>query len=102
CLSDNCLVTRDRRMFSHSRAVIFHLRDINISDLPGNKSLNHLSDQYWVLQSWEAPFYLEDQEQFKAIEGEINWTMTYRHDSDIFSPYATIEKQDQLIESTGI
>jgi alpha-1,3-fucosyltransferase len=89
CLPSNCIVTTDRSLFTQSRAIVFHLRDINSADLPKQ----HLDGQFWVLVNHEAPFNNaneNDTEQFKAIEREINWTVTYRRDSDIFAPYGKI------------
>ena len=63
------------------------MRDINSVDLPEQ----HLDGQFWVLVNHEAPFNtLDDTKQFRAIEREINWTVTYRRDSDIFVPYGKI------------
>jgi hypothetical protein len=87
CVPSNCIVTTNRSLFSESRAIVFHLRDVNSADLPAQ----HLDGQFWVLVNHEAPFNtIDDTKQFKKIESQINWTLSYRRDSDIYVPYGQI------------
>lgn len=50
-------------------------------------------DQIWIFLSIEPPPYTSRSAWTRdSWKGLFNWTMTYRHDSDIVLPYITIEK----------
>ena len=84
-LACNCSVTTDRSLFNSSSAVVFHLRDFDIRDVPEF----HLQHQKFVLYNLESPCYSErKRKHFELFEDNIDWSMTYRSDSDIFTPYA--------------
>ena len=40
----------------------------------------------------ESPHYLRERMDLKLYDDFFNWTMTYRRDSDIYSPYGVIRK----------
>jgi hypothetical protein len=88
CPVNNCIITSNRSLFEKSSAVLFHWGDINLNDLP----TIHPTNQRWVLYNKESPRgTLNDLEAkrniLNVIGPQINWTMTYRLDSDIVEPY---------------
>lgn len=89
CRYDNCDLTADRRLLSASDAVMFHWRDIDPKDVPNY----HMSDQKWILYNWESP-HNTPEELIETLADDIDWTLTYRVDSDIYSPYGLISKCD--------
>ena len=70
-------------------AIIFYATNYP-RDLPNKKV-----DQVWIYFTLESP-YFSQVTQFSNIEwrNKINWTMSYRRDSDIWYPYGTITKRD--------
>ncbi|ESO93199.1 hypothetical protein LOTGIDRAFT_175583 [Lottia gigantea] len=49
--------------------------------------------QIWIFAVFESPMFSYSQEFNNAIlKDKINWTMTYRHDSDIPAPYGIVKK----------
>ncbi|OWF34973.1 glycoprotein 3-alpha-L-fucosyltransferase A-like [Mizuhopecten yessoensis] len=78
----NCSVTSDRRELGSADAVLFHLIDLWFWEtVPGFRR----PDQVWVLYNMEAPphHHFTGKPWIQAF----NWTMTYRTDSTIPSPY---------------
>lgn len=72
-----CLRTSNRSALNESALVVFHLRDVRADDLPAERPRG----QRWALLTHESPAYeawLPD-----ALQGAINWTATYRTDSDL-------------------
>ncbi|XP_064489678.1 alpha-(1,3)-fucosyltransferase C-like [Ornithodoros turicata] len=76
-----CVFTRSRSRVNGSAAIVFHARDVNASDIPRRK----YEGQIWVLFGLEPPPYT--MAPLVALNGLINWTVTYRSDSDIVFPY---------------
>ncbi|XP_054156935.1 glycoprotein 3-alpha-L-fucosyltransferase A-like [Oppia nitens] len=87
CSHSNCLLTDDRSRLSRSDAVFFHWRDINPRDLPHI----HKSGQKWILYNWESPHYSPEY-RIRRLASDIDWTMTYRRDSDIYVPYGSVDR----------
>ncbi|KAH6937923.1 hypothetical protein HPB50_005247 [Hyalomma asiaticum] len=82
-----CYIANDRRMLSVSDAVVFYGRDIDPEHLPELRA-RFQKWVYWSLEPpWHCPVAL-----LKDLNNTINWTMTYRHDSDVSNNYATISK----------
>ncbi|XP_054166010.1 alpha-(1,3)-fucosyltransferase C-like [Oppia nitens] len=81
--------------FNSSDVILFHWRDIDIRDQPTDK----LFDQKWVLYNMESPMYTYMSYPNRLFNirlfESIDWTMTYRTDSDIYIPYGTITKCQQ-------
>lgn len=83
----NCKVTRDRSKLLESDAVIFHARDMSVTDMPSIR----LPHQRWVFYCLESPPY-SDFPGLQYTQNMFNWTMTYRLDSDIIATYGTVRK----------
>ncbi|XP_071181301.1 glycoprotein 3-alpha-L-fucosyltransferase A-like [Mytilus edulis] len=85
CSYKNCKLTTDKNLFSTSEAVIFH--HDTFLPIP-----DKLSGQVWIFATLESPYHTEI---FRTddLRMKFNWTMTYRKDSEGFSPYALLRKQ---------
>ena len=87
CPNVSCRLTTDRTGFNSSHAVIFHLRDLNPSDLPNIKWKN----QKFILFNQESPEYTRNvRVAFDLFQDNVDWTMSYRKGSDIHVPYGRI------------
>ncbi|XP_021370105.1 glycoprotein 3-alpha-L-fucosyltransferase A-like [Mizuhopecten yessoensis] len=78
----NCSATSNRSELGSADAVLFHFIDLWFWEtVPGFRR----SDQVWVLYNMEAPPH----HHFTGLTWtrSFNWTMSYRTDSTIYSPY---------------
>lgn len=85
CEESRCQITFDRSLLNVSDAVLFHAvafsPRLDIEQLTRNR----LPVQRWVLYSKESPGVLSIGPRYNGLY--INWTATYRRDSDLFVPY---------------
>lgn len=85
CEESRCQITFDRSLLNVSDAVLFHAvafsPRLDIEQLTRNR----LPAQRWVLYSKESPGVLSIGPRYNGLY--INWTATYRRDSDLFVPY---------------
>ncbi|XP_077504305.1 alpha-(1,3)-fucosyltransferase C-like [Amblyomma americanum] len=88
--ADRCYIANDRRTLSVSDAVVFYACDLNASDLPSQRA----QGQKWVLWSLEAPTSC-DLSPLVPMQSAINWTMTYRRDSDVLDGYAEVTRLER-------
>ncbi len=87
CQYSNCILTGNRQDLNISDAVFINWHYINSRDVPEY----HLTHQKLVLFNWEPPpNSLID--ALDAFGDDINWTMTYRQESDVFVPYGKVLK----------
>ncbi|MEE6524287.1 hypothetical protein FKM82_023668 [Ascaphus truei] len=82
-----CFFTANRSLYSSASAVIFHHRDVCRSrtlmpQIPRPKG------QYWVWFNMESP---SQSPNLGLMDNLINLTMSYRTDSDIFTPYGYLQ-----------
>ncbi|KAH8010087.1 hypothetical protein HPB51_024762 [Rhipicephalus microplus] len=84
---DRCYIANDRHMLSFSDAIVFYGRDIDPEHMPEERA----PFQKWIYWSLEPPWHTPVA-LLKDLNNTINWTMTYRHDSDVRNDYATIRK----------
>jgi len=82
CSSKQCFTTSDRSLLNQSDAIIFHIRDLDMKDLPDHR----FAHQYWIFYLLESPS--NTPRFFNTLDNMFNWTFTYRRDSDLFSPYS--------------
>uniref|UniRef100_A0A915PQZ0 Fucosyltransferase n=1 Tax=Setaria digitata TaxID=48799 RepID=A0A915PQZ0_9BILA len=82
-----CIVTDDKRYIDFSDAIVFHIRDLNIHDLPKKR----FNNQFYVFLLYESP---HNTGLIQVPDNFFNLTMTYRYDSDIFDPYGILKKID--------
>lgn len=83
--ADQCYISNDRRTINVSDAIVFYYCDLKPSDMPAERALG----QKWVFWSLESPTNckLSPLVSWKAA---INWTMTYRLDSDVLDTYGNV------------
>ncbi|XP_072278846.1 4-galactosyl-N-acetylglucosaminide 3-alpha-L-fucosyltransferase FUT6-like [Pyxicephalus adspersus] len=83
-----CFYTQNRSLYSSADAVILHHRDVCCSrqNLP---QMPRPSNQYWIWFNLESPSNSPGLDFWNNL---INLTMTYRSDSDIFTPYGWLEQ----------
>ncbi|XP_078356991.1 glycoprotein 3-alpha-L-fucosyltransferase A-like [Oculina patagonica] len=96
CEIPSCVVTYNRSKISEADAVGFHHRDMNIS-LPSHRN----PQQIWFYFVLENPLNV-----FMGTDGYasvFNWTMSYRRDSEVYTPYGkyTTLKQHSVEYYTG-
>ncbi|XP_075044709.1 4-galactosyl-N-acetylglucosaminide 3-alpha-L-fucosyltransferase FUT6-like [Mixophyes fleayi] len=86
-----CFYTDNKALFSSADAVIIHHRDIMRSKklLP---QMPRPPNQYWVWYNLESPSHSAN---LNFLDNLINLTMSYRADSDIFSPYGWLEQNKE-------
>jgi hypothetical protein len=87
CELTNCILTEDRNDLNKSDALVFHWRDIRANDMPDY----HFNNQKWTLYNWEPPCN-SPIDRLESLGDNINWTISYRRDSDIFVPYGEVYK----------
>lgn len=80
CPITECIFTSDRKYYPIADAVIFHIRNVDLKDLP-DESIRKPS-QRWIMLLHESPEFTP-KEVIKALDGKFNWTITHRFDSDI-------------------
>ncbi|NXD24348.1 FUT4 fucosyltransferase, partial [Spelaeornis formosus] len=81
-----CRFSTNRSLFGEAQAVLFHHRDLvhhGVERLPPGAPLRPLC-QRWVWMNFESPTHSPG---LRGLPGFFNWTMSYRHDSDVFVPY---------------
>ncbi|XP_048247331.1 4-galactosyl-N-acetylglucosaminide 3-alpha-L-fucosyltransferase FUT5-like isoform X3 [Haliotis rufescens] len=87
-----CTLTADTAQIQMADAIIFYavgyFRTIPV----------RAHGQVWIFLSLESPSYSLSQ-AFEKPEwhGQINWTMTYRSDSDIFYPYGRVNRRGDFL-----
>ncbi|KAM9301758.1 4-galactosyl-N-acetylglucosaminide 3-alpha-L-fucosyltransferase FUT6-like [Gastrophryne carolinensis] len=89
-----CFLTANRNFYKTANAVIFHHRDVcsSRSQMP---QILRPEGQYWVWFNMESPSHSPN---LKFMNKLINLTMSYRCDSDIFTPYGWLEQNENLTE----
>ncbi|XP_070393641.1 alpha-(1,3)-fucosyltransferase C-like [Dermacentor albipictus] len=85
---DRCIIANDRSTLNISDAVVFHGHELNPTRLPKERA----PFQKWVYYSREPPWHCPVA-WLKGLTNTINWTMTYRLDSDILDTYVRITDQ---------
>nr|NP_001231335.1 alpha(1,3)fucosyltransferase [Cricetulus griseus]AAB64355.1 alpha(1,3)fucosyltransferase [Cricetulus griseus] len=84
----DCQMTVNRSLYPQADAVIFHHREISPNPRSLLPSQPRPPGQRWVWFSLESPSHCS---RLSALDGYFNLTMSYRSDSDIFTPYGWLE-----------
>ncbi|XP_049512870.1 alpha-(1,3)-fucosyltransferase C-like isoform X2 [Dermacentor silvarum] len=90
-----CFVTNDPCLVEYSDATVFHVRNLEMTDLPQKR----FSWQKWIFYLMEPPPNT-DFTDFNLTHGMFNWTMTYRKDSDVYVPYGRIVPREAVATNT--
>lgn len=84
----DCVLTPNRNVYSRADAVIFHHRDICSNPRSQLPQSPRPPSQRWVWFNMESPSHSP---RLAALDGYFNLTMSYRRDSDVFTPYGWLE-----------
>ncbi|XP_063431106.1 glycoprotein 3-alpha-L-fucosyltransferase A-like [Mytilus trossulus] len=89
CSYRNCKLTADRKLLSTSQAVIFHHN--SFTKLPKKPN-----GQIWIFATLENPYLTFNRYKVDKSKRKFNWTMTYRKDSEGFSPYVVLKERIEI------
>ncbi|KAK6181434.1 hypothetical protein SNE40_009282 [Patella caerulea] len=91
CEVKTCRLRKGWKYFNTSDAVVFYGVHSSLRTPPKRTK----SDQIWVVSGWESPYHTaSDVWSNQGWKDQINWTMTYRLDSDIPVPYGLVKKNE--------
>ncbi|KAK6183843.1 hypothetical protein SNE40_006433 [Patella caerulea] len=94
CEYKMCELSFDERKISSSAAIMFY--GVSYPSKPPPTRNN--PDQVWILAAWESPIYMHGASWENEVwKNKINWTMTYRIDSDIPTPGGKVAKDKSKI-----
>ncbi|KAH7723411.1 alpha1,3-fucosyltransferase [Aphelenchoides avenae] len=82
-LQDQCTLTYNRSLIETADAVVFHLRNVNVSDLPESPSFD---GQKFVAFTMESPLNSVGDVQ-GLPKSYFHWSASYLKVSDVVSPY---------------
>jgi hypothetical protein len=87
CGDMDCYITNDKRYLKNSSAVIFHGRASDfLSGITKVKSFPRPTKQVLVYMNQESPLHTH----IKVPDNVFNWSMTYKLDSDVYTPYGEV------------
>lgn len=82
-----CRLTDNRSQVHEADVVVFHHRELMTHRQRLPHHLLRPPAQKWVWMSLESP---ASNGNLTAYNGVFNWTMTYRRDADVFTPYGEL------------
>ncbi|KRZ83990.1 Alpha-(1,3)-fucosyltransferase C [Trichinella sp. T8] len=89
CKELHCKITYDRSTFEKASAVVMYDHNLLPNDLPPQRR----DGQHFVFFLMESPTYVSEQ-AFQALrKNYYTLTMTWRKDSDIYSPFGYFKKR---------
>lgn len=100
CSVPECDATSDRTLLANSSAVILHWRNIKLDDLPECVPSKDTRCPPWVLFNKEAPPHTS-RDILETIQNNVQWTVTYRKDSDVYAPYGKVVPKRIRSSSVG-
>ncbi|XP_053201501.1 glycoprotein 3-alpha-L-fucosyltransferase A-like [Panonychus citri] len=89
CPVNTCEITFDNRQASTADAILF-------KDHYEKPKHQKPDNQIWILYVLECPLHTPP---FRGLNEMINWTATYRHDSDIVAPYEKFVYYDPEVKT---
>ncbi|XP_040184324.1 3-galactosyl-N-acetylglucosaminide 4-alpha-L-fucosyltransferase FUT3-like [Rana temporaria] len=94
--SPRCILTANRSLYNTANAVVLHHRDVcgSKDQMP---QVPRPEGQYWVWFNLESPSHSPN---LHFMDKLINLTMSFRIDSDIFTPYGWLEQNEVAINYT--
>ncbi|CAD5220581.1 unnamed protein product [Bursaphelenchus xylophilus] len=91
CPVSNCLIHRNAAAYPKANAVILTSK----SKLPGDKT----SGQVWILSLMESPLNTQG---LAELNGKVNFTASYRYDSDFPTPYDYIRQSKKPLAQSRL
>ena len=86
-----CKFSRDQSLFDKSDAVVFLVRGTNFSEsIQELTSRQRRVNQRWIMVNRESPLNVPP-DRLSALNGLVNWTMTYMESSDIKFGYYLVK-----------
>ncbi|OWA50246.1 Glycoprotein 3-alpha-L-fucosyltransferase A [Hypsibius exemplaris] len=82
CPISDCMLTYDETKAKDADAILF--RNRLSPSLQDGTLYRRPKNQIWIMYLLEPPHHFDD---FSRIGAQINWTATYRHDSELVTPY---------------
>lgn len=95
----DCQLTANRSLYPWADAVLVHHREISHNPKQQLPASPRPPGQRWVWYSMESPSHCA---QLKALDRYFNLTMSYRKDSDIFTPYGWLEPRPDQPASAAV
>ena len=90
---DKCMVTRNTKLFTDSKVVVFHAADFPLpKEIIKTRYLPEYEDQLWVYYNLESPLHTK---HFKSHEMLFNITITPIATSDIPNGYGYFHRIEQ-------
>ena len=99
CRYQNCKFTQNRNMLLSAHAVVFQVgvRNEKMGDEPPINSKVRRKEQVWIFSSEESPdSYFNADYQLDTWSNTMNWSLSYRTDSDILNPYGSLISKTDL------
>ena len=94
CKYNNCYSTANRSFISESAAVVYCISCPGMPKIPPVLKAMLPVKQTWIFFSLESPINIPKHDKsYKNIQwhNAMNWSMTYRLDSDIHFPYSVLK-----------
>ncbi|TRY79221.1 hypothetical protein TCAL_12521, partial [Tigriopus californicus] len=104
CQVQDCFLTNDRSLFeniSKFDSVLFHLGNLDEIDHEDFYA-KRAPHQKFVMFYLETPFSLPSNFWDAKLKKFFNWTMTYRTDSDVFSPYGSVRPKQEILDPEAL
>ena len=98
CLYANCNFTEDKTLLRSSSAIIFVTSTSGMGKSPPLTAYERPANQVWIFMSMESPVNHQWLSDFRSPlwAGTMNWSMTYRVDSNILIPYGFVWTKDAV------
>lgn len=94
CFYNNCRMSTNRDYMINSSAIIFTLTE-HLNATPPIGQSQRRADQVWVFFGLESPVHTSRPGyRHSNWQNTMNWSMSYRTDSDIFFPYGILVNND--------
>ena len=100
CTVSNCEHTSNKSLIKESSAVVFCTSIPGLSGVPPLQPSERPDKQVWVLFGLESPATQKVQYDgyIPTWSNSINWSMSYRLDTDIVMPYGYLETRTEPVE----
>ena len=100
CFYKNCVFSGDAKLAGKSSAIIFSMTNKGIGKNPPLLPAERPAEQAWIFLSYESPTVLQKlySKFLPKWKNSFNWSMSYRLDSDIVSPYGYLRHKINITE----